>query len=395
MDNLDTELRKHKFVTFIEDHYTPLGVIRSLGEMGIKFDTILITNRKPYLINHSKYVSKLVIFDTYQKGLEYLIDNYCNEPLKPFVYTGCDNIVNLMDEHYDELKDKLYFYNAGAQGRCGWLQDKFNITSLGEKVGLDNPKREVVDTGVLPTKLKYPIITKVLMSILGGWKDDVFICHNEDELKEAYKKIKSPKLMLQEYVNKKGEFCMEGFSINHGQNVCIPYICNYMRVFDNSFGLYMEFTPFKNETLKNKILNLFKETGFEGIFEIEFMRGPNEETYFLEINFRASTWNYALTTGGCNMPYLWAKSMLAGRILTEEMNLTEKPFRAIVDDEIIDVVFKQHTVGIIKWFKEYFGADCHYYYNKKDPKPFWHFLVFRLMRPIQKKLGIFNNQRIS
>lgn len=42
MDKFDIELKKHKFITFSEDHYNPLGVLRSLGEMGLQPIAILI-----------------------------------------------------------------------------------------------------------------------------------------------------------------------------------------------------------------------------------------------------------------------------------------------------------------------------------------------------------------
>ena len=146
------------------------------------------------------------------------MSEYGNEEYKPFVYCSDDTTESFLDQHYDELKDKFYFYNAGEQGRVTWLQNKDNITTLAAEVGLDNPKKEVVDTGVLPKTLKYPIITKVLASTMGAWKGDVYVCNNEKELNEAYKKIKSPKLILQEFVHKKGEFCMEGFAINDGKD---------------------------------------------------------------------------------------------------------------------------------------------------------------------------------
>ena len=39
--------------------------------------------------------------------------------------------------------------------------------------------------------LQYPIITKDISPNSGNWKFDVFICENEEELKEAYKTIQS------------------------------------------------------------------------------------------------------------------------------------------------------------------------------------------------------------
>lgn len=375
MDNLDKELRAHKHIVFCVDHYNPLNVIRSLGEKGLNPYVILVGDHS-VMINHCRYVKMLHQVATHEEGLTLLLREYANEPKKPFLYMSNDNTVSCIDKHYNELKDKFITYNSGGeQGRLVWLQNKDNITNLGAQAGLDNPKKEVVDTGVLPTTLKYPVITKVLASTMGAWKGDVHICQNEDELKDAYKTIKSPKLIVQEYVNKIGEFCMEGFSINDGQDIFIPYVADYIRYYGDSYGHYMNMIPFKEGDFKEKIKELFRLTKFNGIFEIEFMKGPDGKNYFLEINLRASTWNYALTVGGGNLPYYWAKSTLAGRVLVEEMNLRKKPFKAIVEPEDFkNNVMGSRTVNIFKWVIQCLGADCHYYFNILDPLPFFHFI---------------------
>lgn len=382
MDALDIELRKHKFISFVEDHYNPLDVIRSLGKKGIKPIVILI-GEHAVMIPRCKYVGTLHRVKTREEGYKILMSNYSQEEYKPFVLCSDDKSTSFLDQHYDEMKEHFIFYNAGEQGRVTWLQNKDNITDLAAEAGLDNPKKEVVDTGVLPKTLNYPIITKVLASTMGAWKDDVFICHNEEDLKNAYKKIKSPKLILQEYVNKVGEFCMEGFSINDGNDVFMPYKADYIRYYNNSYGHYMSMIPFEDGEFKEKIKSLFRLTKYNGIFEIEFMKGPDGKFYFLEINLRASTWNYAITVGGGNLPYFWTKSMLAGRIPYEEMNLREKPFEAIVEPS--DFTRNAKQVGYLKWLKQCLTAECHYYFNAKDPAPFFSYVWNRVFR--HKKLS--------
>lgn len=378
MNNTDIELRKHKFIAFVVDHYTPLGVIRSLGEKGINPIVILISEH-PCLINHSKYVSKLHVVKTREEGYRILLDQYGHEDEKPFVFCGDDVNMSFLDQRYDDLKEKFICYNAGnEQGRIIWLQNKDNITNLGAEAGLFCPKKEIVDTGVLPKTLKYPIITKVLASTMGAWKDDVHICQNEQELLDAYKVIKSPKLCLQEYINKKGEFCLEGFSINDGKDVFLPYVADYIRYYNNSYGHFMNMIPFKDDEFRAKIVKLFQLTRYNGIFEIEFMRGPNDEVYFLEINFRASTWNYAPTVGGGNLPYFWAKGMLTGKIAYEEMDLRETPFKAMV--EPADFIRNVRKVGLIQWIKDLRSSECKYYYNRKDPKPFYSYVWNHLLK---------------
>lgn len=377
MDKADIELRKHKFIVLSQDHYNPLDVIRSLGEKELKPISILYGEHQ-WMIPHCKYVEKLYQVETLEEGYKILMEKYGNEIEKPFLYCSDDTTTSFLDQRYDDLKDKFYLYNAGEKGRITWLQNKYNITRLATEVGLIIPKSEVVETGTLPTTLKYPVITKVLASTMGAWKGDVYICENEDQLLDAFKKIKSPKLIIQEYIRKKNEFDMEGFSINDGQDVFFPFVNDYVRLYDNSYGHYMTFRPFEDKELRKKLCNLFKLTKFNGIFEIEFMLGPNNEQYFLEINLRASTWNYAINVGGGNMPYYWAKSTLLGRIPYEEMNLRKDPFTAMV--EPADFQRNVWKVGLITWLRQCITSDCHYYYNNKDKAPLFYYILNRLLK---------------
>ena len=385
MKDIDVELRKHKFIVFSQDHYNPLDVIRSLGEKNLKPISILYTP-DPCLINNCRYVYKLHQVKSLEDGYNLLLSEYGNEEFKPFVYCSDDTTESFLDQHYDELNGKFYFYNAGERGRVTWLQNKDNITTLAAEVGLDNPRKEVVDTGVMPKTLKYPIITKVLASTMGAWKGDVYVCNNDAELEDAYKRIQSPKLILQEFIHKKGEFCMEGFAINDGKDIFIPYMADYIRFYNNSYGHFMNMIPFPEGELKNKILELFKKTRFNGIFEIEFMKGPNGEEYFLEINLRASTWNYAITIGGGNLPYYWAKSMLLGRIPYEEMSLRQEPFKAMVEPvDFLQNVLHNHRVSLVQWIKDVKSTECFYFFNKKDIKPLLAFCCRQMVNFLRNR----------
>lgn len=368
----------HKCIVLCTDHYTPLGIIRSLGEIAI-YPIVILVADNPHLINYSRYISILHIVDTIDAGYKLLQTKYGNEKEKPFLFMAGDKIVSFIDTYYDEIVDKFITYNSNNEsGRLNWLMNKDNITDLALMSGLDVPLKEVVNTGFLPQKLKYPVITKVLKSTLGAWKNDVHICSNEKELLEAYKTIQSPQLIIQEYIQKKGEFCYEGFSINNGNDIYIPFLFEYIRYYNNSYGHYMTVTPVIWDLLMEKIHNLFKLTKYNGIFEIEFMKGPNDENFFLEINLRPSTWNYATTVGGCNLPYLWAKSTLLGKIPYDSIKLKNSVFTAMV--EPADFIRNAKKIGYYKWIKQCINSSCHYYFNKKDPKPFFSYLINRIIK---------------
>lgn len=381
---IDKRIYNHKCIVFCGDHYNPLGIIRSLGEIGIHPIAILVAIY-PVLINHSRYVSKLHQVKTNEEGYDILLKEYGYEQEKPFLYTASDDITSLLDMHYDELKDKFYFFHGSSQGIVTRFMDKENICNLAVECGCGLAKTEIVKPGILPTKVSYPLITKAIISTLSDWKEDSFICHNEEELKEAYKHIRSQRILLQEYITKKNELCLDGFCFNGGEDVYIPYYSNYLRFSNISYGPYMVMRPFLDEKVMGQVKAILKKVGFTGIFSVEFLIGNDDKLYFLEVNFRNSTWSYAYTCGGYNMPYLWAKATLDGALgLSEIKPLPE--FTAMVEpDDFVENVIKLRKVGLWQWMKEV-KASKRYYYNKDDNSPFWHYMRMRLCRLIKKKI---------
>ena len=182
MDSLQ-EIKSHKHILFCAEHYNPLGIVRSLGEAGVSpFAIILRSNMQ--ITSRSKYLEKCWFVDSVEEGYRLLLETFGAETKKPFLYTSDDTITNFLDSHYEELKDRFYFYNAGAAGRIAEFQNKDNILQLAKKHGLQFLKTYAVDVGEIPEGLEYPIITKAIISTISNWKDDMIICHNEQELRE-------------------------------------------------------------------------------------------------------------------------------------------------------------------------------------------------------------------
>lgn len=316
------EVYKHKHILLVEDHTNPLGIVRSLGEEGIH-PIVLLCSKNPQLVNKSKYVGELHIFNTINEGYNYLISHYDKEKLKPFIYNGSDDITLLLDSHYEDLKDKFYFTN-GQGGIEKYLQ-KYDITQAAVECGLQIPKEELLEVGQMPKTLKYPVFTKAATSAKGGgWKDQAHICNNEDELRKAYTQIHADNILVQEFIKKKNELCIDGISINGGEEVFMPYACSYYRFRPDSYGNYMYFFPFTDEKLIENIKRLIKQVHFTGIFCIEFLIDNNDELYFLEVNFRNSGWSYAFTKGGFNLPFRWAVSMLDNTLFMDSFKPLEK-----------------------------------------------------------------------
>lgn len=378
MKSIDEQLKLHKFIVFCQDHYNPLGLCRSLGEKGIR-PIVVGFGDKPHIINRCRYIDSISWHDNIEDALSHIESAYGNEAHKPFIMTGDDNTTQLLDRNYDRLIKKFHFFNGGSQGQISKYMDKETICDLAEKCGIAKPKGEILKRGELPTTLRYPVLTKVTMSTMGAWKDDVYICRNEEELKEAYKHIKADELLVQEFIDKKNELCIDGICINGGEEVWITYRSEYIRFTKKSYGEYMWIRPYEDEETIRKIKNILKATKFSGIFSVECLEDKDDNLYFLEVNFRNSTWSYAYTYAGLNLPYEWAKGVLSGHFDYAGVSLREKPFRAMTEpSDFINSVVREKQVGFGQWLKDLRGTEVKYYYNKKDKKPLLGFFLSRI-----------------
>lgn len=386
MTDIDRHLRLHKFIIFAEDHFNPLGLCRSLGEVGIK-PIVVVFGSEPYILSRCKYIESITHFKEMNEALKYIETVYGEEKYKPFILTGADNTTQLLDENYNRLIEKFYFFNCGSEGEVSRFMDKETICDIAEQYGIEKPKGEILRRGEIPKTLRYPVITKVTMSTKGAWKDDVFICDNEEQLKKAYSHIKADELLVQEFIEKKNELCVDGISINGGAEIWIPYRSEYIRFLKKSYGEYMWIKPFEDQATINKIKDILKATKFTGIFSLECLEDKNDKLYFLEVNFRNSTWSYAYTYAGLNLPYEWAKAMISGHI-DYSAKLKKEPFKAMTEpSDFINSVVREKQVNIRQWIKDLRDCEVTYYYNKADKKPLMGFFIGRTITVIKSIFG--------
>ena len=357
-------------IIFAVEHYNPLGVLRSLGEKGIKPVFIAEKGKAP-VSSASKYVGKCHFVDTVEEGYQVLLSEYGNydQDNKPVILCTDDHVLGYLDSRYEELKDRFVLFNAGKTDGINEFIDKGRILELAEECGLNIAKTVICDRGVLPENVEYPIITKSISPNVGGWKSDVFICQNEKELEEAYTKIKAPKVLVQKYIDKKNELEYYGYSINHGQDVFISIGVDYLYLIPGYYSPYMNVFEPPYKEVQDKIAAMIKKIGFEGIFSVEFLRDDNDELYFLEINFRIATWCHSSTYVGMNLPYQWIESTLDGEI-KKECYKPFKTFRAMVEPIDYGKRVDSGKITIAEWAKDFKETEFTYYYDSKDLEPY-------------------------
>lgn len=363
--------QKDLVIVFAIEHYNPLGVIRTLGKRGINPDYIAVKGRVR-LSSKSKYLNHVHEVDSVEEGYKVLLNEYgnvCKTGNKPIIICSDDKTIGFLDNHYDELKDKFVFFNAGVSGRINDYMDKFRILELAKKHGLNILDSRVVRRGEVPEDLLYPIITKSISPNSGGWKSDVFICENAKELSEAYKKIKSEEVMLQQFVEKKNEYAVEGCSVNNGKTTFLSIYSIYNYLIKGYYSPYRKSGSFNNPEIERGLKAMIEEIGFEGVFDAEFLIGPDDKYYFLEINFRNTTWSYASDVLGMPLAYLWVKAMNDEKSLADAFKPNEKPILCMVEPIDYNLRCRQRGYSKCKWFIELLKCKCKDYWNWRDLKP--------------------------
>lgn len=375
--------QKELVIVFAIEHYNPLGVIRTLGKRGIRPDYIAVKGRVR-LSSKSKYLNRVHEVDSVEEGYKVLhreYGNICKTGNKPIIICSDDKTIGYLDNHYEELKDKFVFFNAGEQGRINDFMDKFRILELAKKHGLNILDSRVVKRGEVPEDLQYPVITKSISPNSGGWKSDVFICENGKELAEAHKKIKSEEVMLQQFVEKKNEYAVEGCSVNKGKTTFLSIYSIYNYLIKGYYSPYRTSGSFSNPEIEKGLKAMIEEIGFEGIFDAEFLIGPDDKYYFLEINFRNTTWSYASDVLGMPLAYLWVKAMNDEKVLEGAFKSDQKPILCMVEPIDYNLRCRQRGYSRFKWFLELLKCKCKDYWNWHDLKPSF------LMLNNWKKLG--------
>ena len=214
------------YLVFGGDNYNTLGMIRTLGEAGIPVYAVIYSG--DYVIaSKSKYIKKLRKVSSIEEGYDFVRKygekNGKNE--KIILLVEGDATTEFLDEHYDQLKE-YYIYNQ-AQGNLVPYMNKHEQVKIAAKHGLNTMKTWTVDVGKIPEDIIYPVTTKAVTSKSFHWKSEVFVCKDEAELLDAYSKISSPQIILQQFLEKTNELCLDGFSINRGNDQFIAIASNY------------------------------------------------------------------------------------------------------------------------------------------------------------------------
>lgn len=377
-EGLFDKVKMNKVVVIGGDHHNTLGVIRGLGERGVKSDLILVTPSRMTFVEASKYVARYWKVDSDSDAIDILQSQFANELEKPVVICCSDSSSGLIDENCDRLKDKFYLPGAEAQGRISKLMSKKRMSKMALECGLQIPQSYYVQDITALSQMHLPCIIKPLESRRGA-KTEIAICKTEKELLHYTKNHDLKKYQIQEYIDKEFEYQLIGCSTK--SEVIIPGVSKILRPCKGSNTSYLHYTPLEENFCEiEKCKEFVRRTGYHGLFSLEFLRDKNGKDYFMEINFRNDGNAICVTAAGMSLPYIWYLDCI-GADYSEERNKIINPVYVMPDMAELKLLV---TGQISPWeyISDFRKTDRFMEHDKIDPKPFWKLVKFHICKRI-------------
>ena len=371
------------------NHHNALGVIRALGEKGLRpYVIIQCEEKKPY-IRLSRYIQQYWIVKSDAEVLDLLRQEGVKRD-QPVVLIACaDGLSSLVDMHRDELSKWYCLPVSDEQGRITRLMDKEVMSQLAREVGFNVPQSIAVNTKdnseiSIPT----PWIIKPLVS-KDGKKADIKRIYSEEEWSE-YCQEHDSFVQVQQLIDKEFEYQLIGLSLNGGEEVVIPGVSHVLRPAETTNTGFLHYEPLDiqyHEALETG-KKFLKATGYSGLFSLEFLKGKEGDDYFMEINFRNDGNGICVTASGFNLPYIWYLYNTGMDYQNEIENSNVEP--VYVMPEFADLSLVVHRkLSLLEWLKDIRHTECFMEFSRCDKAPFIQLLgefVKRGAKKIENKI---------
>jgi len=341
------------------NHHNTQGVLRSLGQKGIKCIVVIHSqSESECFVIKSKYVKEGYVEkdnNSLINKLKIIAERY-TEDNKPVIICTSDEASSLVDCYHDELSKLYCIPGASKQGLITAFMDKSCQISLAKELGLKIPTTWILNNTEDLVQVTYPCIVKPHSSVNGS-KSDIRIFRNQEELTFFWNTTLQKPVLAQNYVEKDFEFQLLGCSLNKGNEVIIPGYTRIIRSSERTNTGVLNYQAIDFDIDIDKCQQFFRTTGYSGLFSMEFIHSKDGNNYFLEVNFRNDGNAICVTAAGVNLPYIWYLSQIGEDYDNEKAKQVHRVNVIPVFDDYFHFV-RTKKIGVLKWLVDLCKADC-------------------------------------
>ena len=377
--------------------HSGLGVLRSLGRMGIPVYTAALNPSAPAFF--SKYCRGRFLLNTNVAGeqaLRELLSIGSRIGRKSILIPSGDYDTVFVADHSEALREWFEFPEQNAslvRSLCSkkemyYLAKKFNVPA--PEAGFPQCKEDVLN---FLKSASFPVVLKAIY----GWRlsrgTSNLIVHTAPELLEKYEAMEDPhepNLMLQEYIpgGDDSQWMFNAYFNEHSD--CLFGITGQkIRQWPVHRGVASLGICIKNETVAKTTRDFMKAIGYKGILNIGYRYDARDGQYkILDVNPRiGSTFRLFVDDNGNDVARALYLDMTGQPMVPGVAYDGRKWF---VEDLDLDSSFLHHlegNLGFKQWLNSYRGVREAAYFAADDLLPFLEMLELRL--------GSFLNRSLS
>lgn len=368
---------QNKVLVIGGDHQNTLGVIEALGQKGVYSSVIILGHVETSFVLKSKYVVDGWICSGEEDVVSCIQNHFKTEESKAVAIACCDDAANILDQNYEQLHTILVIPTVKEAGSLIAWTDKEKMTETAKNLGITIPTSWLVTDNVIPKDIVFPCVIKPITSVNHG-KSGFARCENREELQAALDaKKEGETVQIQQFIEKEFEFQFLGCSLNAGGDVIIPGRTHIETTtgFNNLVFLrYDKYDSSFEKTVEDS-KRFVKETGYSGLFSIEFMRGKDGKDYFLEMNFRNDGNGIAVTSSGTNLPYIWYLYASGGDYKSEIAKSVVNTTYMMPEFSFLMSVFNGE-VSLKEWIADKRKTTCYLTKFRDDMEPWRAYMKF-------------------
>ncbi|MBI3670216.1 MAG: carboxylate--amine ligase [Acidobacteria bacterium] len=365
------------------EDYGALGIIRSLGRLGVRVYGVEANPSAPGL--RSRYCAGKFIWniDTapVQESLEFLHEVARKLGGRPILIPTGDASSVFVAEQSEALQ-QVFLFPLPPPGVTQALYDKKQMYFTCKKFGIPTAetafpqsRQDVLD--FLQTA-DCPIVLKAIDPWLLQQRTGVrmVIAETKEKLLEAYEKLENPEhpnLMLQEYIPG-GEDTVWMFNgYFNAQSECLFGITGRkIRLFPVYTGMTSLGICLKNETVDKNTRDLMKAVGYRGILDIGHRYDARNGQYkILDVNPRiGATFRLFVATNGMDVTRALYLDLSGQPVPPSTFQEGRKWF---VEDKDVTSSYHYHRDGKLtfgQWVGSFRGVEEAAYFTWDDPLPF-------------------------
>lgn len=300
---------------------TALGVIRSLGQKGIK--VIALDYEKRQIASCSKYCKALLCPDPQKRGddlLKFLISLQSKLHEQVVLISTSDEFVFFVSRHRKELSTG-YRFRLPSSELIEALNDKREFYRIAVKNKIPTPKtfvpKCIEDLSGISRTLEYPCVIKPAFGYL--FKDFHFkavLIKNGHDLLEICRNIEKhiDKVLIQELISgsDSAQYSVAVY-FNRNSELLASFTSRKIRQNPPRFGTGTYVASCSEPEIENQAVTFLKKLNYQGIAEVEFKRDSKDGIFkMLEVNTRFWTQNSLASRCGVDIPHIAYLDILEG-----------------------------------------------------------------------------------